>query len=225
MIKSKSRLLIIFIIFGASLLLVFLKFGGTNHFSTLKYYGRRDTRSHLEDGKEVIDTLYHTIPKFKFINQYGDTISNGTFDRKIYVADFIFTNCDSQCPMMTQNMGVVQDAFRSNPDVSILSHTIDPDRDSLPRLKEFSNTYGAIPGKWHFVTGEEQEIYKIAAEGYYAKKPEKSSDPNSMAHEQKFILVDKEGHIRGFYNGMDLKEVDRLVDEIRLLIHHYENGE
>ncbi len=221
--KVKSRLLIIVIIFGASIFLAFLKFGGTNHFKTLPYYGVDTILTKTVDGVEVNDTVFHQIPPFKFLSQTGKYITNEDVKGHVYVADFIFTNCGIYCPMMTSNMTRVQEAYRSNPDVKILSHTVDPERDSLDRLKAFADKYEAIPGKWYFITGEKEALYDIATKGYYAKKPEKiEGKPNEMVHEQKFILVDKEGYIRGFYNGMDEKDVDKLIEEIKLLLHEYE---
>jgi protein SCO1/2 len=165
------------------------------------------------------DTLYPTIPAFKFINQDSKQITNKTFDGKIYVADFIFLNCPTICPKMTNEMTKVYEAYKSNPYILFISHTIDPEHDSIPRLKSYAENLEADPKKWFFVTGDKDKIYSLAEESYFATAYSDSTAPGGYVHSGALLLIDKNKHIRGVYDGTDPKETERLKIDIKTLLN------
>jgi protein SCO1/2 len=202
-----------------------LKFFGKNHYKLPKYFPQ-DVVEREINGKLVEDTVFHEVPPFVFLSSNGDSVSNKIADGKIYVADFFFTTCPGICPQMTTQLKRVQEAFIDNPAVLILSHTVDPENDSASVLKAYAEKYKAISGKWYFLTGEKNKLYDLAQKGYSISALEDSNYNNSdrFIHSDKMILVDKEKHIRGYYNGTDEKEVDRLILEINVLLKEYENN-
>ena len=136
-------------------------------------------------------------------------------DGKIYVANFIFTRCGSICPKMTANMGILQNKFKEDKDVIFLSHSVTPEMDSVPALRRYANQKGIISGKWHFMTGNKEEIYRLAKQQYFAGDTiGYYQSGNEFLHTENFILVDKHRRIRGVYNGTLPIEMDRLIDDI-----------
>ncbi|HEV7783271.1 MAG TPA: SCO family protein, partial [Chitinophagaceae bacterium] len=155
----------------------------------------------------------HRIPSFSFTDQDGNTITEKTVEGKIYVADFIFTRCGSICPKMTINMGLLQERFKDNKEVLLLSHSVTPGMDSVPVLKKYAEEKGIISGKWHLLTGREDDIYSIAKKQYYAGDTiGYYQTGNEFLHTENFILVDKLRRIRGVYNGTLALEMERLAD-------------
>jgi protein SCO1 len=203
-------------------LIAFLHKFGENHFHLPTYFPQDVTEKEV-DGKMISDTVFHTVPDFKFINYDSDTVTNQVTKNKIYVADFFFTTCPGICPKMSNQLKRVQEAFIDNPDVLILSHTVDPENDTIAQLKAYAEKYKAIKGKWFFLTGEKQKLYDLAQKGYFISALEDDSytGTDRFIHSDKLILVDKQKHVRGVYNGTDSKEVDRLVMEIKVLISEY----
>lgn len=167
------------------------------------------------------DTIYHTIPKFSFVNQDSQFISNKTYDDKIYVADFFFTSCPTICPMMKAQMLRIYNEYRDNNKVKLLSHTIDPEHDSVALLKEYAGKLGVSSEKWSFVTGIKSEIYGIA-EDYFSIVMEDEEAPGGFNHSGRLILIDWKGRIRSYCDGTDPKDVDRLMHDIDILLNEYE---
>ncbi len=163
------------------------------------------------------DTVYHSIPPFSFVNQDGKAVTDRDMLGFIYVADFFFTHCQGICPKMTNQLTRVQEIFKNNKEVKILSHTVDPKRDSVQRLKEYAVQWGAQPGKWDFVTGSKKELYMLARKGYFISATDGDGSEEDFVHSEKFVLIDKKGHIRGFYDGTVREEVDLLIDDIYTL--------
>lgn len=171
-------------------------------------------------GERIIegpDTIYHTIGSFSFVNQDSMIVSNETFRDKIYVADFFFTSCRTICPKMKTQMLRVYHSIQDMPDVLLLSHTIDPEYDTVALLRDYAERLGVESNKWHFVTGDKEAIYDIAQESYFATAMEDSSEPDGFIHSGAFLLVDKKGRIRGKYDGTIPGEADRLVADIQKL--------
>jgi protein SCO1/2 len=157
----------------------------------------------------------HSIPSFSFTNQNGETVTEKTVDGKIYVADFIFTKCGSICPKMMSNMSLVQTAFKDDKDVLLLSHSVTPDMDSVPVLKNYAEAKGIISGKWHLLTGNKEEIYSLARKQYYAGDTIGFyQNANEFLHTENVLLVDKHRRIRGVYNGTLPLEMERLIEDI-----------
>ena len=179
----------------------------------------------LADGREVIDTIYNRIPPFSLIDQDGKTVNQSVVKDKIYVASFFFTRCGTVCPQISSQLTRVQDIFRTNPGIAFLSHSVDPEHDRPAQLKAYAQKYEAIPGKWYFLTGSKADIYNLAMRGYYLPVVDagvKDGTPDeTFIHSEKLVLVDREGIARGFYDGTDKTDVDRLVLEIRVLLDIY----
>ena len=159
-----------------------------------------------------------TIPPFTFVNQDNFIVSQQTFYDKIYVADFIFLSCATICPKMNIEMLRTYKAFENDGRVLFISHTIDPEHDSIPLLKSFSENLGVSSKKWHFVTGNVDSIYKIAEKNYFTSAYPDSIDNRNFIHGGGLLLVDKNKHIRGVYDGTDESETDRLISDIKLLL-------
>lgn len=185
--------------------------------TTLPYYTDATFTPKWLDAIET-ETI-HSIPPFQFTSQNGDTITEHTFDDKIYVADFFFTSCPGICPKMTANMNKVQDAFIDNNDVLLISHSVTPDKDSTSVLKWYAENHNVVNGKWHLVTGNRDEIYQLGRHHYFVEEDLGLSKPNDeFLHTENFILVDKQKHIRGIYNGLNNTSIDQLLKDIALLL-------
>lgn len=163
------------------------------------------------------DTIYHTIGNFKFQNQYGETITNETIKNKIYVADFFFTTCQSICPEMSKNLVTIQKEFENDDSLLILSHSVNPNHDTVEVLSDYGQAYGAKKGKWHFLTGNKQEIYTLAKDSYLVNAFEDDGSPEGFLHSELFLLIDTQGRIRGMYDGTDKAAVLKLIGDIKLL--------
>lgn len=198
---------------GIVLLYAACKSGDTKH--TLPFYGNRDTATEIVDGQKVVDTVYQTIPAFKFVNQYGDSITNKSLDGDIYVSDFFFTTCPSICPVMHRNMLKVYQEFKNVPDVKIISHSIDPKHDSVNVLKNYADKLGISGNTWWLLQGKKEETYALSA-SYLVRRPEESAK-ELFIHDGLFMLIDKKKRIRGSYDGTDEKEVARLIADIKTL--------
>lgn len=160
---------------------------------------------------------YHSIADFSLTNQNGKTITPKDYNGKIYVADFFFTTCQTICPVMTKNMAEVQEALRDQPDVLLLSHTVLPEIDSVEVLKKYAEKHHVDSSKWNLVTGDRKQIYDLARKSYLVAKEEEGGDPFAMIHTENFVLVDKQKRIRGFYDGTDKKEIEKLLHDIKIL--------
>ncbi len=164
---------------------------------------------------------FHRIAEFEFINQNGKTVTHENFNGKIYVADFFFTTCPTICISMTDNLLKVQKEIQNNPNILLISHSVTPKIDSVSQLKKYAVEKGVNDKKWHLVTGDKKEIYELARKSYLAVKDEGDGGPFDMIHTENFILVDPDKRIRGFYDGTDSQEIQRLLSEIKILNSEY----
>lgn len=205
----------------AGLLLVLSSCGSSS--DKLPILGQREAVTKVVDGKPVTDSTYQTIPDFAFVSQYGDTVTAKTLDNKIYVADFFFTTCPTICPKMKVQLKRVYERFKGNPDVMMLSHTIDPAHDSVPVLKEFSENLGVTGKQWLFVTGDREKIYDIGQNSYMVTAQADSTAPGGVVHSGAFILVDKAKHVRGIYDGTTEAGVNKLMADIDRLLAEYKS--
>jgi protein SCO1 len=193
----------------------------------LKIYSPADVNPELVDSTVQDVGNKHRIAPFSFTNQNGKTVTNKDYEGKIYVADFFFTTCPSICVPMGNNMAWLQGQIKDMPDVMLLSHTVTPKIDTVPVLKAYAKKKGVIDSKWNLVTGNEKDIYYMARTSYLAAKTNSSAELYDMVHTENFILVDKKGRIRGFYNGTNLdslvegeKNVRQLLEDIKWLREH-----
>ena len=168
------------------------------------------------------DTGFHTIPDFKFVNQYGEVVSSESTKNKIYVCEYFFTTCHSICPIMNNHLIGVYKEFKDKEDFLILSHTVDPETDSISVLKAYADAHQVSDTNWLFVTGSKKELYALARQGYLLNAEEGDGGEEDFIHTQNFALVDKEKHIRGYYDGTDSIEVSHLVRDIKLLYAEYD---
>ncbi|MGC6430987.1 MAG: SCO family protein [Jejuia sp.] len=164
------------------------------------------------------NTPKHKIPEFTFTNQNGQAVTNATLKGKIYIADFFFTSCPGICPKLTKNMEAIQETYRTDHDIILLSHTVMPWKDSIPVLQNYAQKHNVDANKWHLVTGDKDKLYDIARHGYFADEDFiKTQDESNFIHTENFILVDKSGYIRGVYNGTIEIDVERLKRHIEIL--------
>jgi protein SCO1/2 len=183
-----------------------------------------DTKSELPLpflGEPIIngnDTIPPTIKSFSFIDQDSNIITNSTFSDKIYVADFIFLSCPSICPKMNTEMLRVYNEFKNNDTVLFLSHTIDPEYDGVRQLKNFAKSIDVTSKKWHFVTGNQENIYDLAEHSYFSNAYKDSLADGGFTHTGGLLLIDKNRHIRGVYDGTNDLETNRLINDIWILL-------
>ncbi|WP_196887172.1 SCO family protein [Aureivirga sp. CE67] len=164
----------------------------------------------------------HKISDFELINQNGETITQEDYNGKIYVADFFFTRCQTICPIMTTNMAKIQEAFKNDDDIMFLSHSVTPVMDSVPVLKEYAKKKGVIDGKWHVTTGDKKHIYELARKSYFAVLEEGDGGEQDFIHTENFVLIDKRKQIRNYYDGTNPEDIQRLIEDIKILKKEYE---
>ncbi len=195
--------------------------GLVNHnFTFLPYYGHKDVVLVERDGRMVVDTLYAEIPPFSFVDRYGRPFTEQHVKGKIIVADFFFTRCTTICPRMSIQMQQLQlklndPAFE---DVIFLSHTVDPEHDTPEVLDNYARKLQADTSRWKFLTGEKMDIYRMGVEGYYLPAQEDALAPGGFLHSEKFVLVDKEGRIRGYYDGTTMTGMTAIASDIKMLL-------
>lgn len=165
------------------------------------------------------DTTYHSIGNFSFYNQDSTLITQETVAGKVYVADFIFTTCPNICIPMAQQMLRVYEKWGNHPEFMILSHSIDPEFDTVPVLKQYANGLGVAKGSnWHFLTGNETDVFKLGQKRYFVTARQDEQAPGGVLHSGAFILIDQQGRIRGVYDGTDPARVDQLILDIEKLL-------
>ncbi len=191
----------------------------TSRVENLPYYNEESFTPHWLTPDSEEEQTFHKIPNFELVNQLGDTISQKTFDDKIYIADFFFTSCPGICLKMTGNMTKVQKAFKEEPDVLLLSHSVTPSIDSVSVLKDYAEDHGVIDNKWHLVTGDKTKIYNLGRNKYFVENDfGVPKDINDFLHTENFLLVDKNKHIRGIYNGLNRASIAQLIIDVKTLI-------
>ena len=183
----------------------------------LPIYGNRQAISKTVNGQKITDTIYQTIPAFKFVNQYGDSISNKNVKGKIYVADFFFTSCPSICPIMQRNMITVYNEFIKTNDFKILSFTIDPKYDSVAVLKKYADKLDVKGNTWWFLQGKKDETYRLAETNFLVAVKKDSTVNGGYTHQGYFVLVDRQKRVRGAYDGTNKQQVAQLIEDIKTL--------
>jgi len=163
------------------------------------------------------DSIPHTIPDFSFVDQDSQVVNNQTFANKVYVVDFFFTSCPTICPKTTAQMFRLYKKFENNDDFVLLAHSVDTKFDSIPVLKKYASKLGVDAKKWHFVTGNKDEIYGIA-DDYFSIAIEDPNAPGGYDHSGRFILIDKNRHVRSFCDGTDANDVNRFMKDIQKLL-------
>ncbi len=229
----KAGILIAVLVIPA-FIFIYLRTFGQNHYTLRRYYPLEDsttgamltrTNPAARFFEPKQDTVFHQIPSFRLLNQDSAEVTGAALRGKIHVADFFFTRCESICPKLSSQLSRVQEVFSQNPDVQLVSYSIDPEHDTPAVLRRYARDYDARPNRWTFVTGPQSAIYHLALKGYFLPvqqdADEKGTRAETFTHSEKLVLVDKEGVIRGYYDGTDKKDVDRLILEIRVLLDIY----
>jgi len=200
-----------------SIIVISLFYSALKPKKTLPIFNPSDVNPELVDTTVQYVANKHFISDFSFTNQNGKTITQKDYEGKIYVADFFFTTCKSICPKMTTNLVDVQKAFIDNPKVKLLSFSVMPDVDSVSVLKEYAKINGVVDSKWNLVTGDKKAIYTMARKSYLAVKQGKPDEQYDMVHTENFVLVDSKKRVRGFYDGTNKAEIQRLIEDINWL--------
>lgn len=184
----------------------------------LPYYQEATFTPEWVSTEDVTDD-FHQIPAFDLIDQAGDKITEQHLNDKVTVVDFFFTSCPGICPKMTNNMKMVQEAFMNTDDVMILSHSVTPEYDSIPVLKEYAELKGIQNEKWHLLTGERSVIYDLGRNQYFIEEDlGLEKDPEDFIHTENFVLIDQNRRIRGIYNGLNKTSVRQLIADVRTLL-------
>nr|WP_321415025.1 SCO family protein [uncultured Allomuricauda sp.] len=209
------------VMLGLSAVIVYLFYNALQPQQMLPVYQPSMVDKSLVDSTLHYTKKYHKVADFSLVNQNGETITQENYKDKIYVADFFFTTCLTICPIMTKNMGEVQEAIKDDPNIMLLSHSVTPQIDTVAQLKRYALEKGVIDSKWNLVTGDKKQIYELARKSYLAVKNDGDGGPFDMIHTENFILVDKEKRIRGFYDGTNREEISRLLNDIKILEASY----
>ena len=186
----------------------------------LPIYQPAEVNEKLVDSSIIHVAKYHKISDFKLTNQNGKEITQANYKDKIYVADFFFTTCQDICPVMTKSMYQLQEELKNDNEVLLLSHTVIPEVDTVEQLKEYAIENNVDDSKWNLVTGDKKQIYELARKSYLAVE-DSNFNEFDMIHTENFMLIDKEKQIRGFYDGTNSEEINRLLKDIEILKQSY----
>jgi protein SCO1/2 len=203
--------------FILSVIIISIIFNILNVEKPLPIYQPSQVNAEMVDSTIQYQKKYHKIADFSLINQNGKTITQEDYKDKIYVADFFFTTCQTICPIMTDNMYEIQKKIITDNEVMLLSHTVTPEIDTVAQLKRYAKEKGVNASKWNLVTGDKKQIYELARKSYLAVKDNGNGGPFDMIHTENFMLIDKERQIRGFYDGTNPEDIERLLKDIKKL--------
>jgi len=212
--KSKSSLLFIFFF---SIFFVPVLYFLVRPKIELPVYNPVDVNPRLVDDAIKHVSRNHKVASFELINQNGIKITQDDFKDKIYIADFFFTRCQTICPIMAINISELQAYYENDKEIKFLSHSVTPIIDSVPVLRKYADKNQAIDGKWEITTGDKKLIYELARKSYFAVLDEGDGGEQDFIHTEQFILVDKKKQIRGFYDGTDKTEMQRIIKDIEIL--------
>mmetsp|Transcript_9037 Transcript_9037/g.10460 ORF Transcript_9037/g.10460 Transcript_9037/m.10460 type:complete len:227 (+) Transcript_9037:1-681(+) len=216
--KSKSTLIFL-IVFSAISIPVYYHLLKVD--KKLKIYSPADVNPSLVHQSIKHITKDHTIGDFELTNQNGEIITNKNYENKIYVADFFFTRCTNICIAMAYNMSELQEYYKNDDDIMFLSHSVTPIIDSVSVLKEYAINKGVIDAKWNVTTGSKKHIYELARKSYFAVIENGDGGENDFIHTEQFVLIDKKRRIRGFYDGTEKKDMEKLKKDMAILKEEY----
>ena len=205
-----------------SIIIVAIIFNILNVEKPLPIYQPSMVNNELVDSSLLDVRKYHKIADFSLINQNGKIITQEDYKDKIYIADFFFTTCQTICPIMTDHMHDIQKEIKNDDDIMLLSHSVTPEIDSVAQLKKYALKKGIDDRKWNLVTGNKKQIYDLARKSYLAVKDYDSDDQYDMIHTENFMLIDKKSQIRGFYDGTNPDDINRLLVDIETLKKEYQ---
>ncbi len=209
------------VFFLLSCIIMYLFYEALQPQKKLPIYQPSMVNPELVDSTLQYKRKYHTIADFSLINPNGEAITQADYEGKIYVADFFFTTCPTICPVMTKNMAKIQ-LWTKDDDIFLLSHSVTPEIDSVAQLKKYAEEKGVDDTKWNLVTGDRKQIYELARKSYLAVKTDGDGGPYDMIHTENFILVDKQRRIRGFYDGTNAEDIEKLMKDLEILKASYQ---
>ena len=216
------RLLITFLIAFAAITVGYFMMKPAAKSEDLPVINPIEVSSEMVDSSIIRKGIGHRIGEFEFLNQYGEKTGLNDVKGKVFVAEYFFTTCGTICPVMNQQMQRVQKAFKGNPELKILSFTVDPEIDTVEQMRSYAEGHGAVKGQWHFLTGNKEDLYSAARKYFFVLKPaeaENLGDAGSdFIHTNNFVLIDRQLRIRGYYDGTSVKEVDQLIRDIEGLL-------
>lgn len=184
---------------------------------TIRVIGEQIIVKKNANGEVYYDTLSARAPQFSFTNHHHQPFNSETLKGKIWVADFFFTHCPSICVKMKANLLKANKEFGQNSDFQLVSFSIDPQRDSVQQLYNYAAKLGVENANWNFLTGEKELIYAVA-DSFLAHAAEDPNSPGGFIHDGNFIMVDKRGRIRGFYDGTNDEAVVKMINDLKLLL-------
>lgn len=164
------------------------------------------------------DSIFFSIPEFSYTSQDNEVITNKSLEGKVYVAEFFFTSCPSICPVMTSQLLRVQEKFKGNKNLKIVSFTLDPKYDTPERMKDHAQRLGVDTEQWLFLNGEKAATYNLAQKGFFVTAIEDETQPGGIVHSGKVSLIDGKGHVRGYYDGTVEDDVNLLINDISNLL-------
>ncbi|HTX18765.1 MAG TPA: SCO family protein [Bacteroidota bacterium] len=158
------------------------------------------------------------VPDFTLVERSGEKIPLSDLKGKVWIADFIFTNCGGSCPIMSSTMSSLQEQLKDRKNILLVSFTVDPERDTPQVLREYADLYKASPSRWLFLTGEKEKIDYLTREGFHLASVKDSTSPaEPIIHSTMFVLVDREGVIRGYYDSSEESVLTKLLDDAKTL--------
>ena len=214
----KKIIILVLVLVVPGFLYYLLDAHGKNRYQPLNIFGEKSLAKtfHKVKGKSIPDTIYHTLPDFELTDQDGNQVSLKTFKDKIFVVNFFYAGCPSVCKLMNENVNVIDSLYKKNPMVYFASITVDPARDNVAALKNYASGFKSLSPKRMFLTGDTATIYNLARTGFLVNAVQ--TGPNDFLYSDKLILIDSEKRIRGYYTGASSTEVDKLNNEIKVLI-------
>lgn len=187
----------------------------------LPILGHKDIDYKIVDGKEIADTVYHTVEPFVYTDQDSMLFTSKSIEGKIWISDFFFTHCPTICPPMTSQMKWLNEELQDlENEIEFLSFSIDPNRDTPSRLREYRSMHGITAKNWHFLRGEEAETHRLGIESFLVHAGQDNTEPGGFAHGDIFTLVDRSGKVRGIYHGTEVDDVKQLEKDVRKLLKH-----
>jgi len=216
MIKTKFPVKFILILCAIAIVIIFKMFDTEE---VLPVYNPTDFNPELVDKSLLSTSKNHMVSDFELINQNGEIITQADYEGKIYVTDFFFTRCQTICPVMTDNMAIIQKEFDKNDEIMFLSLSVTPEIDSVAVLRAYANNKGVIDSKWNVTTGDKKHIYELARKSYFAVVEQGDGGLQDFIHTSNFILVDKEKQIRGIYDGTNPEDIKHLINDIHILLN------
>ena len=215
--KYKTFILIFFSLSIFILLLIYYLLSPTK---ILPIYQPAEVNYKLVDSSLQHVKKYHKIGNFSLLNQSGKKITLDNYNDKIFVADFFFTKCPSICPIMTDNMLELQKKIIEDDSVMIISFSVDPKNDTVEQLNNYAEEKGIVQKKWNLLTGDKTKIYDLARKSFFVAELD-NKDDNEIIHTENFVLVDPDKRIRGYYDGTNIDEVLKILDDIKTLKNEY----